>query len=348
MPFSPSEISDAGMASQDFYMRNKPQDQVNYDHPFLRKMTTGKKPFPGGKQYVVENLRYRNQSNFQWYYGDRVVTYNKRQTIAHANFPWRSAHDGFSLNEDDLLQNGIEVDESGKTKQASKAEKIQLANLFQEQNEVLHEGFDEKFEKELLRDGSQDSDAIEGLDALVATDPTSGSPGGIDRSTYSYWQNNFSTGVTGANLIETMEKVWRQCTRSAKSRPDFIIMGSKALDEYRVQSKAEVSRQAGVNAGGQEVSIDPSISNLYFKGVPVVWVPAFEELDNEDSPAIEWEKRIYFINSKHLRLRPAMGYDMRTRNPPRVYDRYAYYWGLQWKGAMCMNQSNAHAVISIA
>ena len=346
MPFSATELQAVGLSSLDHYQRNKPIDQVGYERPFLRRMMKGKRAFPGGKESVVENLRYQYGSNLQWYYGDQLLTYNRRNTLKHAKFPWRSAHDGFSLHEDDLFQNGIEIDEGGKTNNHSEAELLRLVNLMDEQTEVMREGFEEKFELELLRDGTQDANALEGLDALLATDPSSGTVGGIDRATYGWWRNNAVTGIAGTNLIDTMEKIWRQCCRVGGGRPDFIAVGSKFLDEYRIQSKGEVQVQK--NQGGNGTDLDPSVSGLYFKGVPLVWIPAFEELDNLDAPAIEWEKRCYFINSKRMRLRPAQGYDMKTRTPPRVYDRYAYYWGLQWKGALCMSQSNAHAVMSIA
>lgn len=347
MPFTSDEITELGLFSLDRYEKNKPIDQIGYERPFLRDMMRGKKAFPGAKQYIDENLRYKYDSNLQWYYGDQIVTYNKRKTIMHAKFPWRSAHDGFSLNEDELASNGIEIDERGKPQSFSDGEMHRLLNMFDENIEVLREGFEESFEKELLRDGTQDADAVEGLDALIATDPTSGTPGQIDRATYGWWRNNYATAVAGANLIDTMESHWRFCIRNG-GKPDAIYVGSDFVDEFRTQAKTEIARYTILNTNGGTVDMDPSVTGLHFHHVPLVWVPAFEELDTEDSPAIPWEKRCYFINRKHLRLRPMKGYDMKTRTPPRVYDRYAYYWGLQWKGAVCMNRSNAHSVIAIA
>ena len=39
---------------------------------------------------------------------------------------------------------------------------------------------------------------------------------------------------------------------------------------------------------------------------------------------------------------------MISRKPPRAYDKYEYYWGLTWRGALTQNRSNAQAVVSIA
>jgi hypothetical protein len=79
----------------------------------------------------------------------------------------------------------------------------------------------------------------------------------------------------------------------------------------------------------------------------VTWDPVFLDLQNGGAGA-NFEKRCYFLNSKHLCYRPAEGHDMVSRNPPRVYDRYAYYWGLTSKCALTLNRSNAHSVMLLA
>ena len=107
MPFTSQEIIDAGKAGLDYYVKNSPIDQIGVDRPLLKALMASKKSAPGAKQYIVEQLRYRYQSNFQWFNGSSVVTYNRRQTIEQASYAWRSAHDGFALDEDRLAQNGI-------------------------------------------------------------------------------------------------------------------------------------------------------------------------------------------------------------------------------------------------
>jgi hypothetical protein len=54
------------------------------------------------------------------------------------------------------------------------------------------------------------------------------------------------------------------------------------------------------------------------------------------------------MNGRHLKLRPIDGQDMVTRKPPRAYDRYEYYWGLTWRGAVTCNRRNAQAVLSVS
>lgn len=355
MPFTSDEITTAGMTSLDFYMRNNPIDQVALERPWLRKLMSKKASFAGAKQYVVEQIRTQYQSNFQWFNGADTVTYNKRKTIKQANFPWRSAHDGFALDEDRLAQNGIIIIE-GKTRTASDAEVIQLTNLLSEQTEVLRLGYEEQFDQSLLIDGSADADAIEGLDALVNLDPTNDNIGGIPSATETYWRNGFKTGITvtttTGTVLKDMEAGWRGCIRNG-GRPDYIQVGSQWVDglrDFMLNTYGRVNwghmDQKTVEAGSaHDQGVD---TGMRFHGVPIIWNPVFQELDAKYSPGTPWEKRCYFINCRHMKLRPLEGHDMVTRKPPRAYDRYQYYWGLTWRGALTTNRRNAHWVGALA
>jgi hypothetical protein len=85
-----------------------------------------------------------------------------------------------------------------------------------------------------------------------------------------------------------------------------------------------------------------------FHGVALEWSPEFDDLDDLYAPGTPWKKRCYMMNSQHIKLRPLDGHDMITRKPPRAYDKYEYYWGITWRGAVTMNRSNAHAVFALA
>ena len=355
MPFSAQELQDAGKIALDFYTKKNPIDQVAVERPFMKALMAKKKSFPGGKQYVVEQLRYRYQSNFQWFNGASVVSYNKRTTVEQAQFPWRSAHDGFSLDEDRLAQNGIVIDDSGKGGNASQADQMQLTRLLEEQTETLRLGFEEKFSMYLQLDGSSSTDAITGLDAIVALDPTTGTIGGIDRSSSAniYWRNNKSTGLAAPTtqaqaitLLAAMETMWRGCVKNG-GRPDLIFAGASFIDAYI--AAMNLNGQAIQYVGGKSRDLDGGISSVYFKGVEIQWCPEFDDnFGGFVSPATHWTKRCYFINSKHLQLRPMDGQDMVTRKPPRVYDKYVYYWALTWRGALTTNRANAHAVLALS
>ena len=350
MPFSAQDIQDAGKIGLDFYLADKPVDQIALERPLLKALQGKKKSAPGAKQYVVEQLRARYSSNFQWFNGSSIVTYNRRQTVEQANFAWRSCHDGFALDEDRLAQNGIIVtDDRGQTK-ASDSERVMLTNLIEEQAEVLRLGFQEQFSYQLHLDGTQSTDAIAGLDSLVSLAPTSGTVGGIDRSASAnaYWRNNVSTGLTTTTstgtILNQMEVQFRQCSRNG-GRPDLIVAGSTFIDGYRQFVLNTFGRMDFGPSNTKRVEGGTSV--LTFQGVEVQWSPEFQELDSRYAPATLWEKRCYFLNTQTITLRPLQGHDMISRKPPRAYDRYEYYWGITWRGALTMNRSNANAVLAL-
>jgi len=350
------------MTSLDYFLRNDPIDQVAVERPYLQWLMEGKKSYPGAKQYVVEQIRDNYGSNFQWFNGSKTVTYNKRKTVKQVSFPWSSAHDGFALDEDRLAQNGINIIE-GKTKTATSAEVIQLTDLLREQNEVLRLGFEEKFSLNLQQDGTQDADAIVGLDLLIQSIQTDGTTitwatvGGINSATAGneYWRNNSASAldatVATGTLDLNLEKSWRACVRNGGS-PDHIEAGGDfvdALRSYMLNKYGRVDygpmqeRKTEVGSGSGK-NVD---TGLYFHGVPIKWNPEFDNLSPRASETA-WSKRCYFLNSKHFKQRPLTGHDMITRKPPRAYDKYEYYFGLTWRGSLTTNRRNAHAVNAIA
>jgi len=348
MAFSGEQISYAGKAAIDYIVRKKPEDLYNTDRPLLKKLQATKQSFPGAKQYINEKLRTTNDSNFQWFGPDEQVDYNRKRTLEEANFSWGSAHDGFALTEEELLQNYITVtDDRNSTPTTS--EKHQFINLMKENTETLMLGFKEKLDLDLHRDGTQDVDSIPGLDAFIAIDPTTGTVGGIDRSVAAnqvFWSNQVKLDATIATLLGDMETMWRAATRVGGNSPNFLLAGSVFVDTYRAATKADQVREVMVPQKGG-YTLDGGNTGLYYKGIPIVWDPVFADLDTLDSPTDQWESRCYMINTRFIKLRPAEGQDMVVRRPPRAYDRYTHYWGLTWRGAMTITRPSAMGVITV-
>jgi hypothetical protein len=351
MPVTQAQFASGANRQLEVYAKGSPVDQVNTDRPFLRWLIANKKDAPGGNQYFNEKVRISNDSNYQNYSGDDQVTYNRRDTVRLAKFPWSNFHDGFGVNEDEMAANGITLTDDVNA-QVTDAERIQIYNLMTENYEVLKEGVQEKFNEEMLLSGSQDPKAAQGLDALVSTTPTVGVIGGIDAATAVYWRNNVNlnipTGTAGV-LQDEMEETWRACTKFGKMRPDKILAGSAFIDAYRKDLNATNARQINVSLEGSEPKIDGGTGDLYFKKVLVEWDPTFDTLDTLYGPfTIPWTKRCYFLNSKTIKLRPLTGHWMVNRKPPRMYDRYVHYFAMTSKYRLTINKRNANAVLSIA
>jgi hypothetical protein len=356
--FTTEQLAYAGKAAIDFFLKNDPIDQINTSRPLYSKLVSKKKDYAGGLQYVVEQLRYSNDSNFQAYFGDSQVTYNRKRTLEQAKYSWGSFHDGFGLNEDELTQNGIIMTDD-RNAVPSDSEKVQLTNLLKENHETLKLGFQENFDIMLHRDGTQDAEEIPGLDALVSVEPSAGNVGTIAASN-AWWQNyvDLDINTPTESLISAAEVAWRACILRGGEPPDFFLCGSDFLDAWRTEAKSDsgLTRQVilGGNGGNMKgATLDAGIGNgtstgLYFKGIELIWDPVFDTLDTLDAPTEEWSKRGYLLNTKYLTLRPIKGHWLVSRKPPRVYDRYVHYWALTAKAAMTTGKRNAHALLHIA
>ena len=381
-----ADITQLGYVALQNYLKNKPIDQVAVQRPLLKKLMAGKKTWGGGKENIVEQIRTGYDNNFEWF-GDTslntsdTVSFNTRDTVRQAYYPWNSAHDGFQFSEDYLIGNGILIGDSQSPRNSSAAGLVQLTNVFNESMEVLRLGFEEILDQSLHLDGtitvgggtSTANKAINGLDFIVPCVSHTGTVGGIDRASNTFWRNqidmgaglnvttgaSYGNGYAGADLLAPMHVMWRACQRNGGS-PDFILAGTDFVKSYEIAADAKESRYA-VQPGSSSSpwNMDPSIENkdwgtftgLYFQGVPIMLDPVFQDLDaisgadSSNGLTVAWEKRCYFLNTKHLTLRPIEGNDMIARKPPREHTSYNYYWGMTWRGSLTANRCNCHGVM---
>jgi hypothetical protein len=341
------------------YNKAAPVDQVNKDKPLMQWLVANKKPTIGGNYYYNEKVHVANDSNYQNYSEDDQVSYNRRDTVRLAKFGWASFHDGFGVNEDELARNGINISEDGNASTVTDAETVQIYNVMEQNYTDLKMGVQEKFDEELHLDGTQDPKAVQGLDLLVSTDPANTTVGGIDAGTATYWRNNVALNIpavideaTAVGFIAALETLWRACRTYGRKTPDKIICGATFYDNYRAALNLTQDRHITiVNKTGKpgQPSLDGGTGEIYFKDVVVEWDPTMDSLDDlYGPPAISWKKRCYFLNSTTLKLRPLIGHWMVNRKPPRMYDRYVYYFAMTSKYRMTINQRNANGVASVA
>jgi len=350
MPITPQQLLNGANYQLMSYAENDPIDQIEHAKPLAKWFIEKKIPSIYGNGIFNEKVRISNNSNYQNYSGDQQVTYNRRDTVRMAPYMHYEAHDGFTLNETELADNGIILTDDQDAKLEA-SEKVVLVSKIKENYTVLKQGFQDAWDLEIHQNGSQSAQAVPGLDYLVSTTPTTGVVGGLDPSVYTFWQNNANMAISTATLgtlTQQMEITWRACTQFGGHAPDKIFCGSKFLDAYRLDCAAGIVR---MQSWGDNKSSDMSggIMGLYFKGVELVWDPSFDALDVIlGAITYPWAKRCYFLNSKFIHLRPFKGRWMINRKPPRIYDRYTYFWGLTSDYGMTISKRNCMAVLSIA
>lgn len=321
-----------------------PIDQISYDMPTLDWLIKNKaqSDFLNGSH--KDPLYIDHSSNYQNYFGADQVTYNSRDPDRWTDFQWYNNHDGFWFDEDTLRQAGIAISDDGDTSPTGD-EKFRLLNLVEQARTALKRGWREQMNYELLRDGSQSTKAIPGLASIIDPTPATGTVGGFDAATYTWWRNNANLTFTAANIVEEMEESWTACVRYGKRKPTAIFCGRAFYDAYIAASISKVQRHQAVMGNGAS-KLDPSVDGVNFRGLPLIWDPSYEALDTLLGTTTQ-TKTAYFLNDA-VKLRALRGEWMRNRKPAKLPDRYVYYFGQTCKAGLTTDQRNSLAVLSIA
>jgi hypothetical protein len=350
MPVTPAQLALGANYQIQAYAKNDPIDQFTKDRPFSQWLIENMEQVVYGNGIFNEKIRFTNNSNYQNFTGDGQVSYNRKDTVRLAAFYHYEAHDGFALNETELADNGITMTDD-KTATPTDSEKIQLVNKLKEGYATLKDGFQEQWDLEAHRNGTASTLAVPGLDALISLTPAVGIIGGIDRSNpaNAYWQNFASTAIAAGTILAKMETMWRNTITFGKmGPPNKILCGSTFLDQLALEIRQQTgtSFQVVQPAKGGFV-LDGARSRVFFKGVEVEWDPTFETLDALDAPSTPWTKRCYMLNSKVLKLKPNKGRWLINRKPPRMYDRYVYYFGLTADYGITIQKPNSCGVLAL-
>jgi hypothetical protein len=81
---------------------------------------------------------------------------------------------------------------------------------------------------------------VTGLNAAVPVAPTSGTYGGIDRATWTFWQSkiNNTSGLTASTIQAALNTLWAQLVRGT-DRPDLMVSDSTIWALYMSSLQAQ-------------------------------------------------------------------------------------------------------------
>lgn len=320
-------------------------DQLTQNRPLLKYFLGKRKKMlagPGESENIIKDYG----SSFAFGYGDGEIEFNERNPTVQNMFSWSRATDAFKISHDRLVAAGIDVHEGKHGEfQTSDNEKAIISNLLADNMYVLNEGFYKNLDLYLHRDGTSDANAIAGLDALISTDPTTGTVGNIDRAANEWWRNYANVSIAADDMVQQMEKAWRECIRHGGT-PDFIIAGSDFIDAYRKSITLTQNVDAGSIKKIEGATGSGTDTGVFFKGIQLIWDPTMDDLDSiETTATTKWAKRCYFINSDHIKYKDN-GIDI--TQPTRPYNVLAVYQMLVWRGILTSNRLSAHAVLAVA
>ena len=215
--FSSAFNLDAISASTHARIEKKFRDQLSTKTPLNTKLKEkdGLDLVDGGKELTYPLILGRGNAGS--YYGDDKFNVSRPEGIQSLTFSWKQFYSTIRID-------GIE--------EIMNAGEGLGAKLFEGRMEQAEITTAEDFETMLFADGTGnvggDGTARDwnGLQNLVADDPTTGTIGGLSRSTYSKIRNQaYTTAVTGFNTAQAgrnaLTTLWANCTQGQRS-PNFI------------------------------------------------------------------------------------------------------------------------------
>lgn len=286
-------------------------DNVTNNNALLRHIDAkGNKQVATGRT-IVQELEYATNSTAKWYSGYEVLDTSTSNVFTAAEFNYKQLAGNVVIS-------GLEqVENSGKEA---------IFNLLKSRVRNLEKTLNNTMATSLYADGTgTDGKELGGLQ-LIVPGTVGNTVGGINSTTYTFWQNqvyDFSTeGVTAsATTIQTaMNTLWLSTTRGADV-PDCIVADTNYFNFYwsSLQTNQRFTSDDNASAG---------FMNLMFMNAPVFY--------DDQCPT----DKMYFLNTDYLFLRSAQGREFTPLGEKASVNQDAMVLPVVWAGNMtCSNRA---------
>jgi len=287
MAFANTSISD--IIATTIQSRSKMlADNFTNNNPLLFQMNKSGniKPFSGGN-VILEEIAYNDSSttNAASYSGYDTLDITPNSPISAAQF--------------NIKQYAAAVTISG-LEQLENAGKEKMIDLLEGRIAVAEGELKNKLDTDLYSDGTGNgSKQLTGLAAAVASTPTSGTYGGINRATWSFWQNvsydattDGGAAATASNIQKYMDAVAIQLVRG-KDRPNLIVADANYYSLY-LQSLQAIQRVTSETMAGA------GFTSLKYFGVG----GNADVVLGDGVGGNQTANTMYFLNTNYLKLRP--------------------------------------------
>ena len=290
-------------------------DNVTKNNALLAWMKEGGnvRTFSGGS-LIYEELSFSENANVGWYSGYDMLPVAAQDVLSAAQY--------------DIKQAAVPVVISG-LEQLKNAGREQMIDLMEQRMRVAESTMANLLAQGVYGDGtSAGGKAIVGLDAAVPVTPTSGTYGGIDRGTWTFWRSkvsNLGASPSSSVLLGGMNSMWATLVRGA-DRPNLIIMDSNFWGAYVAALQP------------QQRFMDPKSANLGFPSIKFMDADCI--LDGGIG-GFATTKTAYFLNTKYLFFRPHSARNMVPLSPNRrsPINQDAEVQILAWAGNMTCSGS---------
>lgn len=290
---------------------------------FNRLKERGKvKPFSGGRT-IVQELEYAENGTFMYYSGYETLNVSPSDVMSAAEFDIKQAAVAVSISGLEELQN---------------AGKEQIIDLLESRISNAERTMVNNLAADAYSDGTgSGGKQIDGLQKLVADDPTTGTVGGIDRASWTFWRNKTfdatSDGgaATTASNIQTYFNGAYVLTVRGRDRCDLILTDNVYFKFY-LASLQNIQRIT-----------NEKMANLGF--VNVKYMDADVVLDGGIGGGCP-SSHAYFLNTNYIHFRPHSKRNMVPLSPDRyATNQDAHVKLIGWAGNMTVSNAQLQCVL---
>jgi hypothetical protein len=303
--------------------RYSPQlaDNVTDHHPLLQRLKSkgNAKPVAGGVA-ILENLMYGENSTFGWYNGVEILDVSQSDVLTSATFAWKQANCNVVISGLEQMQNS--------------GSKETVHNLLESRIKVAEKTMANQIGAALFYNNTESSGkAIGGLQHLVADLPTSGIVGGIDRSSNTWWQNQYydfgDNSATGSSttIKGALNQVYIATTRG-RDMVDFIVMDNNYFNFYleSLQDQQRFMAMETASAGFSSLKYWGGKADVFFDaGAP--------------------ENHAYGLNTDYVHFRPHSDRNFVTLDRKASVNQDAIVVPLFWAGNMTLSNASLQFVV---
>lgn len=256
-------------------------DNIFNKHVFYAYLTSqGRmKTKNGGGLHIEERLLYGKNNTFKSIGKGGTVALNPFDGRTLSKWQWKDIAGSIVRYRNDAFKN---------------RGKEQMADLVDEDIMVAEMSMADEMTRQLFLDGSGNGGLdFDGLGNIIATDPTTGTVGGLDRASFAWWRNNakdMSSLPFDVNGRDEMSKMLNNCNDGA-NKVD-IIQTSKTVWEFYEQEVADI-QAVHPGEGKRNKIADLGFDVLWFRQVPLVYDKNSDDI---------WTNRMYFINTDTVRI----------------------------------------------
>lgn len=273
------------------------QDNVTKNNALLDRISKrgNAKTFSGGN-VIFQEVSFAENGNAGWYSGYQSLPTAAQDVISAAQYDIKQAACPITISGLEQLQN------SGKE---------QIIDLLEGRVSVGESTMANLIAGSVYSDGTgSGGKELDGLLKKVPTDPTTGTDGGIDRVTWTFWRSkkfkatvDGGAATTAANIQNYMNRLWAQLVRGM-DRPDLVVMDNTYWGLYvaALQVLQRFTSAESANSG---------FVTLKFMDADVI-------LDGGIGGFMS-ASTLYMLNTKYIYFRPHKDRNMVPLSPGQRY-----------------------------